>query len=495
VNCGSTLPAVSDVNTAGNAELRTVEPVRVLIIDDDESLARALARMLTVDGVVAQPETQPLVALDRLVTEQWDVVLLDVNMPTMSGLDVLGRIRGLGVPTSVVMLTADDSAGTAASAMRNGAFHYLTKPVRPLELSAVVEGAARYAALERRSRRLEKQFAQARSELLIGRTAAMLRVQAAIEKLSQSAVSILILGESGTGKELVARALHELSPRRDRPFVAINCGSIPETLIDSELFGHSKGAFTGASSARPGVFVEADGGTLFLDEIGDMPLQVQARLLRVLQEGEVRPVGGQGQRPVDVRVVAATHVDLQKAVDERRFRSDLFYRLNVVTLSLPPLRERIDDLPLLTAHFVRKHGGASAPRLAPAAFEALSAYSWPGNVRELENAILHAVSLARGDVIDVDLLPRRVIEGVRPGASSNSVPPGELGWADEMPLTDAKRRAANDFEKRYLLRVLERAHGTIAEAARMAGLDRSNFRRLLQRHGIDASRMKDEAST
>jgi DNA-binding NtrC family response regulator len=489
---GRKLPEVSDANTAGNAGVQAKDPVRVLIIDDDESLAKALARMLSVDQVVAQPETAPLVALDRLVTEQWDVVLLDVNMPTMGGLDVLARIRALGVPTSVVMLTADDSAGTAASAMRNGAFHYLTKPVRPLELSAVVEGAARYAALERRSRRLEKQFAQARGELLIGRTPAMLRVQAAVEKLSQSAVSILILGESGTGKELVARALHELSPRRDRQFVAINCGSIPETLIDSELFGHSKGAFTGASSARPGVFVEADGGTLFLDEIGDMPLQVQARLLRVLQEGEVRPVGGQGSRAIDVRVVAATHVDLQKAVDERRFRSDLFYRLNVVTLSLPPLRERIDDLPLLVAHFVRKHGGVSAPRLSPAAFEALSAYAWPGNVRELENAILHAVSLARGETIDIDLLPRRVIENVRPSSGNSTAT--DMVWSDELPLTEAKRRAANDFEKRYLMRVLERAHGTIAEAARLSGLDRSNFRRLLQRHGIDASRMRDEGA-
>jgi DNA-binding NtrC family response regulator len=192
-------------------------------------------------------------------------------------------------------------------------------------------------------------------------------------------------------------------------------------------------------------------------------------------------------------VVAATHVDLQKAVDERRFRSDLFYRLNVVTLSLPPLRERIDDLPLLCAHFVRKLGGPNAPRLNPAAFEALSAYTWPGNVRELENAILHAVSLARGDSIDLDLLPRRVIENVRP--NTTGAPATDLVWSDELPLTEAKRRAASDFEKRYLMRVLERAHGTIAEAARMAGLDRSNFRRLLQRHGIDASRMKDEAST
>jgi len=480
------------VHTAASSEDAGGAQVRVLIIDDDDALARALARMLSVDGVQVQPESDPLHALERLAAdpERWDVVLLDVNMPMIGGLDVLARIRGLQLPVTVVMLTADDSAATAAAAMRGGAFHYLTKPVRPLELSAVVEGAARYSALERRSRHLESQASASRGDLLIGHTPAMRRVQAAVDKLSQSPVSILILGESGTGKELVARALHQQSPRRARPFVAINCGSIPDTLIDSELFGHQKGAFTGASAARAGVFVEADGGTLFLDEIGDMPMPVQARLLRVLQEGEVRPVGGQGARSVDVRVVAATHVDLQKAVDERRFRSDLFYRLNVVTLSLPPLRERHDDLPLLAAHFLRKHGGATPPRLTPTAFEALVAYSWPGNVRELENAILHAVALVRGDTIDVELLPRSVVEGARAPLAAGLV--GDLGWADELPLTEAKRRAASEFEKRYLLRVLERAHGTIAEAARLAGLDRSNFRRLLQRHGIDASRMRDE---
>jgi DNA-binding NtrC family response regulator len=385
------------------------------------------------------------------------------------------------------MLTADGGAATAATALRAGAFHYLTKPVRPLELSAVVEAAARFTELSRRSHRLERQVAENNGGgvEIVGRSAEMRRVLAAVDKLAQTDVGILVLGESGTGKEVVARSVHRASPRRSRPFVALNCGAIPDTLIDSELFGHTKGAFTGAATARPGVFVEADGGTLFLDEIGDMPLPVQARLLRVLQDHEVRPIGGQGVRSVDVRVIAATHVQLQAAVDAGRFRTDLYYRLNVVTLTLPALRERKDDLALLAAHFLRKHGGDPAPRLTAAAFEALVAYAWPGNVRELENTIMGALALRQGDAIDVSALPARILEAARPAA------PAPAAIDVDQPLADAKRKAMNDFEKAYLLRVLDATKGNVAEAARRTGVDRSNFRRLLHRHGIDAENFRD----
>jgi two-component system response regulator HydG len=302
---------------------------------------------------------------------------------------------------------------------------------------------------------------------------------------------VLIQGESGTGKELVARALHERGPRRDHRFVALNCGAIPESLIDSELFGHAKGAFTGATTDRAGVFVEADGGTLFLDEIGDMPTAVQARLLRVLQESEVRAVGASGVRKVDVRVIAATHVDLQTAVNEAKFRQDLYYRLNVVSVPVPPLRDRLDDLPLLAAHFLRKHtrsdrNAPPPPALAPETLEAMAAYPWPGNVRELENALLHALALHNnGDTIRPEALPFHTS-----GRIKGTLPMPVVKEEEELPLTEAKRRAMTKYEHDYLVRVMERAKGSVSEAARLAGLDRTNFRRLLQRHGIDPTTFK-----
>jgi two-component system response regulator HydG len=383
--------------------------------------------------------------------------------------------------------------------MRAGAFYYLTKPFRPYELSSMVESAARYSTLRRELAGVRQAFdAAAADSLLVGTSPAMRKLRAALDRLASQDVSILIRGESGTGKELVARALHERGTRRKRRFVALNCGAIPESLIDSELFGHAKGAFTGATADRPGVFVEADGGTLFLDEIGDMPTAVQARLLRVLQEGEVRPVGGSGVRSVDVRVIAATHVDLTVAVAEGRFREDLYYRLNVVVLSVPPLRERYEDLPMLAAHFLKKHGGASPLGLSPEALDAMMSYAWPGNVRELENAIMHAGALHQGEVLMPEALPSAVVARnngrTRPPGSpspSGSVPIPTLGDDEQLPpLTEAKRRASAVFEKNYLTVAMERAKGSISEAARLAGLDRTNFRRLLQRHGIDATQFK-----
>jgi two-component system, NtrC family, response regulator AtoC len=462
-------------------------PIRALIIDDDAELAKALGRVLAVGNLTAEAITDPFVALDRVGSdpEEFDVILLDVNMPKMNGLDVLARLREDDRSPAVIMLTADGGAATAAAALRGGAFHYLTKPVRPVELTAVAEAAARYTELGRRSRRLERQVAESTGPDLIGHAPAMRRVLSAIDKLAQTDVGILILGESGTGKEVVARAIHQASPRRARPFVALNCGAIPESLIDSELFGHAKGAFTGAATARPGVFVEATSGTLFLDEIGDMPLGVQARLLRVLQDGEVRPVGGQGGRSVDVRVIAATHVELQKAVDAGRFRTDLYYRLNVVTLILPPLRDRKEDLPLLVAHFLRKHGDDPPPRFAATAFEALVAYDWPGNVRELENTVLGALALRQGDEIEVSALPRRILDQARPAA------PAEPDVDVDRPLSEAKRRAQVAFERAYLERVLRQTRGNVAEAARRTGVDRSNFRRLLHRHGLDVDTFRE----
>ncbi len=461
--------------------------VSVLVVEDDPDVSRAIARQLAAmnyELVLTSDATTVLEGL-RTNTADWDVVLLDVGLPNASGIDVLRRFREMGSPCSVIMLTGDSTAGTATECMRAGAFYYLTKPFRPFELSAMIESAARYA-------RLRKQLEGRRTNddhesVLVGMSAEMRRLRGSIDRLAQQDVSILIRGESGTGKELVARALHVRGPRSVHRFVALNCGAIPESLIDSELFGHTRGSFTGATVDRPGVFVEANGGTLFLDEIGDMPLGVQARLLRVLQEGEVRPVGGNGTRTVDVRVIAATHVDLAVAVQAGRFRQDLYYRLNVVVLGVPALRERLDDLPQLAAHFLRKHGGATPPSLSPEALDAMTGYGWPGNVRELENALLHAIALHHGDVIGPESLPVHVSPRAK-----GSQPLARIDDDDDhtLTLTEAKRRASSTFERTYLLRVMQKSKGSISEAARLAGIDRANFRRLLTRHGINPTGFK-----
>jgi two-component system response regulator HydG len=371
--------------------------------------------------------------------------------------------------------------------MRAGAFYYITKPFEPYELSAIVMSAARHSSLRKELAGARKSTDNPIETILIGMSSPMRKMKAALDRLAEQDVSILVQGESGTGKELVARALHERGARRKKRFVALNCGAIPESLIDSELFGHIKGSFTGASSDRAGVFVEADGGTLFLDEIGDMPIGAQARLLRVLQESEVRPVGGNGVRKVDVRVIAATNVELAHAVEQGKFRQDLFYRLNVVALRVPPLRERLDDIPILAAHFLRKHAGAKPPVLAPETLEAMTDYAWPGNVRELENSVLHMLALHRGEVVGPDALPPAITGRNRANGAGAMISDDENELTG---LTEAKRRAGAAFEKRYLSRVMEKSHGSVSEAARLAGLDRTNFRRLLQRHGIDPAQFK-----
>ncbi len=464
--------------------------VRVMVVEDDPEVSKAIARKLNAEGHDIEMSEDPRPVLDRLEAGQadWDVVLLDVGLPGMSGIDVLHRFRESGSMASIIMLTGDNSAATATTCMRAGAFYYLTKPFRPYELGAMVESAGRYSVLRRQLAGARRALDHGPDSMLVGSSNAMRRMRSALDRLAGQDVSILIQGESGTGKELVARALHERGPRRSKRFVALNCGAIPESLIDSELFGHVKGAFTGATTDRPGVFVEADGGTLFLDEIGDMPMAVQARLLRVLQESEVRPVGGSSERKVDARVIAATHVDLTAAVEQGKFRQDLFYRLNVVVLQVPPLRERLDDLPLLAAHFLKKHGGDKPPSLSPDALEAMTGYPWPGNVRELENAVEHAIALHHGEVIGHESLPSTITRGAAP----STAPPADSGpeTGELQPLTEAKRKAGAAFEKRYLVAAMERAKGSVSEAARLAGLDRTNFRRLLQRHGLDATTFK-----
>jgi len=451
---------------------------RVLVVDDDPEIATALGRKLSFVGYDVEIATESTSVAARIhdARADWDVVLLDVGLPQVSGIELLKQFRDSGSLASVIMLTGDGSATTATTCLRAGAFHYLTKPCLPVELASIVESAARHTTLRRR---MSSELTGDAGSVLVGASPSIRRLQAQIDRLSGGEVAVLIHGESGTGKEIVARALHA-GGAPGRPFLAINCSAIPDTLIDSELFGHARGAFTGADRDRDGVFVEANGGVLFLDEIGDMPIHVQARLLRVLQEGEIRPLGSSVVRAIDVRVIAATHVNLAEAVAAGRFREDLFYRLNVVALRVPPLRERLDDVPMLAAHFLHKHCGAAAPALTPEALDALVSDPWPGNVRELENALLHALAFCQRGVIDLACLPPHVGARVAHGAS------GSIEANAHLPLTEAKRRVNATFERGYLIKVLERASGSLSEAARLAGIDRSNLRRLLKRYEIQS---------
>ncbi len=493
------MPDPGDGSPARPVAVKRPERFRVLAVARRAALADL--EPLRRRGFDVEPHTRMREALAELEARgaDYDLSVLEVGLEQMSAAEFLARAREVAPEVPVVVLVS--SAGDAVAPLKDGAFNYLVRPFGDVDAVAVaLRRAGNYGVLERRARVLEHRITVSeRFETLVGASEAMRQIFATAEKLARSDVSVLLRGESGTGKELVARAIHDRSSRARGPFVALNCGAIPEALIDSELFGHTKGAFTGAVGSRPGVFMEASGGTLFLDEIGDIPEPVQLRLLRVLETHEARPVGGSGSREVDVRVIAATHVDLDEAVAAGSFRADLYYRLNVVSVFLPPLRERIEDMPLLAVHLLKKHGAEhdrAAPRLSSDALDALISYSWPGNVRELENAIQHALALVPGDEIGVDALPRRIVQaagrdssaGRRTAAVAGAAlvdASADASWADELGFNEARKRAQDSFERTYMTRLLDRTQGNVSEAARRAGLDRSNFRRVLARLGID----------
>ncbi len=466
--------------------------MRVLLLDDNLEFVEATRRLLRIHGFDAVGCHRPADALEMLTAnpDEFDVAMFDVELPEMSGVEVLERAQELAPGLPIIMVSGDHSANTATRALHAGAFDYQTKPISEMDAFVLsLSRAGRHGRLQRRARALESRVSELDEygRKIVGNSAAMRRVFESIGKLAATSVNVVILGESGTGKELVARAIHARSERTAGPFVAINCAGLPEGLIDSELFGHTKGAFTGAIKARAGAFERAHRGTLFLDEIGDLPMSVQGRLLRVIQERETRPVGEDVPRAIDVRLIAATLVNLREAVQNKEFRNDLYYRLNVVSVEIPPLRERKEDLAPLVAYFLGKHGprmGKLGVRLSPRAFEALERYDWPGNVRELENAIQRALALTVNDEIDLDVLPPEIETGrqapVRPAL------PGDDAWGVEMAFADARLAAQRDFEQRYLCSLLQSTDGNISEAARRAGMDRSNFRKLLLRNEIDA---------
>ncbi len=470
------------------------ERPKVLVVDDEEMLVKALTIALTRAGCEVVSLTDPIEASIAARDRGLDVALLDISMPNVTGLDLLKEFKQQRPELEVVMMTGQATVATALEAVKAGAYDYLPKPFESLEhVVLTVKKACERKRMLDRNRMLESMLeAKAQFEDFIGQSSAMQAVFKLIEAVGPSSATVLVRGESGTGKELVARAIHRRSLRRNKPFLAINCSALTETLLESELFGHVKGAFTGAVSNTDGLFKAADGGTLFLDEIGDISPQTQVRLLRVLQEGEVRPVGSREVCRVDTRVVAATNVNLEKAKAEGRFREDLYYRLNVISIELPPLRDRLDDVPLLAHHFLKKHASKMGKNLTGFTNEALQilmGYRWPGNVRELENIIERAVVFSTGGVVTADVLPPSLRTGTLDETKTSLT---------HLPFSQAKELAVRAFERRYLSTLLKETNGVISEAARRAQLDRSNFRRLLKQHGLstpgtDADRKPTEA--
>ena len=454
------------------------EQISVLVVDDEPAVLRSWREILSDTRYDVTLIGDPTQAADQLPALEIDVAVVDIRMPTMNGMELLSLIKTQRPEVEVVMMTGFGGVQDAVEAIKRGAYDFLGKPFESMEAAELtIRRAAELRRLERRLSQLERAV-QGEGESLrriVGQSSAMSRVHELIKSAAPSPATVLLTGESGTGKELVARAIHEMSPRAKKNLVTVNCSALTESLLESELFGHTKGAFTGATSNHAGLFAAADGGTIFLDEIGDMALATQVKLLRTLQEGEVRPVGATKAITVDVRVIAATNRDLEQEARRGQFREDLYYRLNVVRIDMPPLRERGEDIALLAHHLLNKHQqrmGKQFDGIEPQASRCLSRYHWPGNVRQLENAMEQAVALARGPMITADDLPQEVAERSEGGVDLS-----------ELPFPEAKSQAVDRFERSYLQGLLKR-HPTISAAARAAGLDRSNFKRLLKRHGL-----------
>jgi two-component system response regulator AtoC len=461
-------------------------PVRVLVVDDKENMLKLFAKILA-DGYRVSTASDGSLALSLVATEEFDVVVTDIRMPGADGFEVLKAVKARSPSTEVVMMTGYATVGDAVQAMKLGAYDYLEKPFDPDAAGLVVARAA-----ERK--RLRDEAASLRRELegvhafhnLVGKSARMREVYRLLEQAAGLDITVLLGGETGTGKELAARAIHYHSSRKERRFVAVNCGALPPDLVESELFGHARGAFTGATSAKPGLFEEAAGGTLFLDEVGELPLPTQVKLNRALQEKEIRRVGDNAPSKVDVRVIAATHRDLKAEVAAGRFREDLYYRLHVFPVRLPPLRERLEDVPLLAAHFLEKHARAMRRELGgfePEALRVLTSYAWPGNVRELENAVERAVAVCTGDTIRERDLPAEISQapsvGQLPGAALAS-----------MPYREAVELAHDRISREYLVALLREFQGNVTKAAARAGMERESLHRLLKKHGLRSEDFK-----
>jgi DNA-binding NtrC family response regulator len=452
---------------------------RILVVDDERGILDTIEILLRGEGFEVEALQNGREALERFQSARPDIVLTDIRMPAMSGLDILAEVRRLDPQVPVILMTAQASLQSAMKAVNEGAFYYLQKPFSNDDLLALCRRAAETRQLSAENTALKKEIKRRSSgddAKPVGKNRAFLDVLKLCETVAPTDSTVLITGESGTGKEILARHIHRLSEREPMPFVSINCGALPENLLESELFGHVKGSFTGAVRDKDGLLVAAKGGTFFLDEVGEMSPGLQVKFLRALQEREVVPVGATEPVKIDVRIIAATNRDLEQEIRRGTFRSDLYYRLNVITLHLPPLRERMEDIPLLAEHFLasfaqRKGNGGNgrAMRLGPEGLEALQRYDWPGNVRELENALERAAILSRGDVIAAEALPGRIQDPA----------PAPL-VSDRSPANPTLEL----IERAYILWVLESEGGNKARAAEVLGIDPSTLYRKLNRYGM-----------
>jgi len=457
---------------------------RILVVDDERSMQEFLEIFFRREGYEVTTAGNVETAILCLENDDFDVLITDMQMPERSGLDLLHEAREISPETVVIVITAFASTDTAIAAMRDGAYDYITKPFKVDEIRLVVEKALEKKLLSRENRRLRSELrGQVRHRSMVGNSAAIQLVFDLVAQVADTKTNVLISGESGTGKELVARAIHDQSERREKTMVAVNGGAIPENLLESELFGHVKGAFTGAVQNKEGLFETADGGTLFLDEIGELSGSLQVKILRAIQEKVIRRVGGVGDLKVDVRILAATNRRLEDEVAQGRFREDLYYRLNVIQVQLPPLRARAEDIPLLVHHFIEKYSeelGKSVASVSADAMERLISYQYPGNVRELENIVERAVALSRGPEIVTEALPPTILE--RREAQPSTRIPEEGVSLDEL---------VNDYERSLLSEALRSAGGVKKRAAKLLGISFRSFRYRLEKLELDESGTDD----
>jgi two-component system response regulator AtoC len=462
----------------------------VLIVDDDPQMQFFLKEALERQQYAVCVAPSAEAALESLKANKFDLILMDVRLPAMSGLEAVEEIQRLDRRTPIIVMTAHGTRDSALDAVRRGAYDYFTKPFSLDEMEIVVRRALERRRLQAELDRLSEQIASGRRRgRLLGSSSAMEEVFTLIDRVGPTDSTVLILGESGTGKELIAEAVHDQSTRRRKPFVKLNCAAIPETLLESELFGHEKGAFTGALSRKPGKFEQADGGTLLLDEIGDMTLSTQAKILRALQERELQRVGGTQTVSVDVRILASTNKDLDKGVREGTFRDDLYFRLNVVTINVPPLRDRREEIPELADHFLAEANqrlNRGILRLAPDTLAALMEYGWPGNVRELRNVIERAAVVNDGEVLLMSSLPAALRSGESPVGSA-------ARWEALANLTLDEKVA--QLERAFVVDALARAGGVQAAAARLLGVTERSVWHLVKKHRIEVSRLKQQRAS
>lgn len=465
--------------------------INLVIVDDEESMVKVFERLAKAHNWTYRAYRNAAEALKALNRDLYEVALVDIKLPGVSGMQLLEQMKANRFPTEVIMITGVGTVESAVTAIKMGAYDYLTKPFEDIEKVAnLIEKAKERFHLLQKIRRLERGGAdQTQFEDLIGRSSKMQEIYSTIEAIAPTNSTVLVLGESGTGKELVARAIHRRSLRKEKPFVVINCAAIPEQLLESELFGHKRGSFTGAVGDKRGLFEEADGGTVFLDEIGELPAPTQVKLLRVLQEGEVRPVGSNVSKHVDVRLLSATNRDLEALVKAGSFREDLYYRINVIYLSLPPLRDRQEDISLLAYHFLKKYSDKlkkPIEKISIDALQALQNHNWVGNVRELENVIERASVLVNGDTITARELPPSIL------GETFYLPDDSGGVKDltQFNYQEAKERAMISFNRAYVGSLLRQAAGNISVASERAGMDRSNFKKIIRRYKLDADEFK-----